>query len=250
MILNDIINKIEMYFPLSLACEWDNSGLILGDRNREIKKCMVSLDVTEKVLEEAIENNADLIITHHPLIFSGVKKINSDTAIGRMLLKAAENKIALYAAHTNMDMAEYGINAKLSEIFNMKNTFVINEDGLGLIGDIDKMPLSELLKIIREKLDTPFLRYSGNENQLIGKIAICSGSGSEIIENAIKNGADCVITGDLKYHTSLDYTSDSFSIIDAGHFPTEKIAMDMFCEILKDVEVIKSSQKDIFNLFV
>ena len=257
MKISDILSIIESNYPTSLAYEWDNPGLILGDADREIKKILVSLDVTEDVLEEAIANNADMILSHHPFIFSEIKQINTSSKTGRILLKAAENKIALAAAHTNMDSAEDGINARLCRILDITNEKTIEENekypglGIGRIGKIEKQTLKEFLKKVKNALNTPYLRYSGDTEQIIETAAVGSGSCSEIIPEAIKKGADVIITGDLKYHTCLDYASKSFSIIDAGHFPTEKIATDMFCEILDNsgAEVIKSSQKDIFNIF-
>lgn len=257
MILKELINIIEKNYPLNLAYSWDNPGLILGDSKREIKKAFISLDVTSEVIEEAIKTNSDCIISHHPFIFSGLKQINSSSLQGSLILKCAENKIALYSAHTNMDTAPEGINKKLSDMFSLKNSEIIEKNdeienaGLGRIGNINEISLNLFLDKVKSTLKTPFVRYSGNKNQIIKRVAIGSGSCSELIPKAISMGADTIITGDLKYHTCLDYAGDHFSIIDAGHFPTEQIIKDMFYEILKntDVELIKSNQQDIFNIY-
>lgn len=255
MKLKEIISLIENYFPLDYAYEWDNPGLQIGDINQEINKILISLDLTEENLQYAVNNKIDCIITHHPLIFSGVKHITSDTKTGRMILTAIENKISVYSAHTNMDVAPEGINTFLSEIFNMKNTKIIephpcyDNTGLGKIGDITPTSLSNLMEEIKDKLNTPKIRYSGDENQIIKKIAIGSGSCSELIPQAIKLGADTIITADLKYHTCLDYASNNFSIIDAGHFPTENIIKEIFFNILSEtnIEIIKYNQTDVFR---
>lgn len=254
MKIEKIIEKINAEYPPELAYEWDNPGLILGDKSKEAEKIMLTLDVTEEVLNEAIEERANLIISHHPLIFSGIKSITPDTHTGKILLRAAENQIALFAAHTNMDTAPNGINTRLADMLGLKNTKIIEPDnnfkgaGLGKIGDIGETTLSEYCNKIKKLLNTPFLRVSGNINQHIKRSAIGSGSCSELIPKAIEMGADTIITADLKYHTCLDYASDSFSIIDAGHFPTENIVKEMFAEILKGENIVFSSQKDIFEI--
>lgn len=255
MQLKEIIKIIESHYPRHLAYDWDNPGLLLGDEQRNIERVLVALDITESVLDEAIKKGADCIISHHPCIFSGVKKITTEDFIGRILLKAAENKIALYSAHTNMDTAECGINEKLKEMFGLENSEVIeaNESdpsaGLGRIGDIKPITLKEFLVKVKSVLRTPNLRYSGDEDQIIKRVAIGSGSCSELISEAKRKGADTIITGDLKYHICLEHTSNEFCIIDAGHFATEIIVTDMFSDILKDIgiEVIKADQEDIFK---
>lgn len=256
MLLKNLINIIEDKYPLSLAYEWDNPGLILGDYNQEIKKVMTTLDVTEKVLDDALEKGCDCIISHHPLIFSNVKQINTDTRIGRIILKAAKKNVALYAAHTNMDTAHDGINKKLSDLIGIKEGEIIEKNlkisgtGLGYIGNVDEISLKDFAVYIKKVLKSQYIRFSGNPEQLIKRVAIGSGSCAELIPKAIEMGADTIITGDLKYHTCLDFTENNFSIIDAGHFYTEYIAGEMFCEILKNsgVETVISSQQDIFKI--
>lgn len=256
MILKDVINIIEEKYPLSLAYEWDNPGLILGDYNQKAEKVMTTVDITEEVLKEAAEKKCDCIISHHPIIFSGIKQINSNTRIGRMILYAAQNNIALYAAHTNMDTASDGINKKLSELIGIKKIEIMEKNkedektGLGCIGNIEKVSLKNFVEHIKNVLDTKYVRFSGNPQQVIGKVAVGSGSCAELIPKAIEMGADTIVTGDLKYHTCVDFANDKFSIIDAGHFPTECIAKKMFCDILKKsgVETVVSSQRDIFNI--
>lgn len=252
MKLEKIIEKMDMNYPPELAYEWDNSGLVLGDKSREIKKIAVTLDVTEDVLREAADSGCDLIISHHPPVFGGVKSITTDDRIGKMLLFAAERGIALFAAHTNADTAENGINAKLAEMFGLKNTEIIEPNGektgLGRIGDTEAETLADFCRRIKTVLKTPFVRVSGNKNQIVKRVAVGSGSCSELIPKAIEMGADVLVTADVKYHTCLDYVSDKFSIADAGHFPTENIVKDMFAEIFKGEDIVFSSQRDVFEI--
>ena len=155
-----------------------------------------------------------------------------------------------------MDTAPNGINKKLSDMFSLNDSEIIEKNentlgaGLGRIGNINEVTLETFLNRVKQILNIPSLRYCGSKNQIIKRVAIGSGSCSELIEKSIEMGADTIITGDLKYHTCLDFTSSSFSIIDAGHFPTEQIVKDMFYDLLKDtgIEIIKSSQQDIFDI--
>ncbi len=256
MLLKDLTNIIEENYPIGLAYDWDNPGLILGDWTQNVDKVMVTLDVTEDVLNEAIECGCQCVISHHPLIFGGIKKIDTSSKNGRIILNAAQHNTALYAAHTNMDTAPGGINKKLSDMFHLKNSEIIEKNiafagaGLGCIGDIDKISLRNFAILVKRILHTPYVRLSGNPDQTINRVAVGSGSCSELIPAAIGMGADVIVTGDLKYHTCLDYAGEDFSIIDAGHFPTEHIVGEMFADILKnaDVEVVCSSQRDIFKI--
>lgn len=252
MKLEKIIEKINECYPPEAAYDWDNPGLILGDKTREITKIMLTLDVTEQVLAEAVENGANLIISHHPVIFSGIKQINTDSVCGRIILRAAENKIALFAAHTNMDVAKDGVNERLADLLGLKNLEIAEPTadgcGLGRIGDTEEQSLSDFCQKVKNVLKTPFVRVSGNKNQIIKRVAVGSGSCSELIPKAIEMGADVIVTADLKYHTCLDYASDTFSVVDAGHFPTENMVRDMFAEILKGEDIVFSSQKDIFEV--
>ena len=256
MLLKEIISIIHQHYPPQLASDWDNSGLILGNPDWNIQKVLLALDVTDQTMEEAIQNQVDCIITHHPFLMNVIKRVTTDTFYGHVILKASEHKIALFSSHTNMDVAPNGINQKLSELFLLKNSISIephplnDKAGLGQIGSIEETTLSELCQKTKEILKTPFIRFCGDPQQKINKVAIGSGSCSDLIPEAIALGADVIITSDLKYHTCLDFSGKDFSIIDAGHFPTEIIAVEMFEEILKDcpIEKMRSTQTDVFMI--
>ena len=250
MILKEIINIIEEKYPKNLAYEWDNVGLLAGSCKKEIKKILVTLDVTPDVVDEAVNLGIDLILSHHPLIFEGVKSFEENSAKTNMYVKIIRNNMAVYSAHTNMDRAENGINQRLSEILGLKNISVLeDETGLGRVGEIDETSLSQFAKMIKEKLNTKMVRVSGNPDAKISKVAIGSGACSDLYPIAINKGADVLVTADLKYHTAIDSANDGISIIDAGHYPTEIIVMDMFEEILKNtnLKIYKSKITDIFS---
>lgn len=250
MKLSEIAKLIEAEFPQSDAYEWDNVGILFGSKNKEVKKALLSLDVNLAVIKEAIENKVDLIISHHPILFGGIKKINDDSLNGQILLALAENNIAVYSAHTNCDVGKNGINARLAEIFNLADVSCLEETGLGRIGNLEKeLSLSDFAELVKSKLNTPFLRIAGDTDKPIKTVAIGSGACADSIPVAIAKGADVMITADMKYHDMINFSETGIAVIDAGHYPTEIIVMDIFEKILKncDLTLIKSQNTDIFK---
>ena len=248
MKINDIIERLEKEFPTELAYEWDNVGLLVGDRDREVTTVVTCLDVTEDVIEFAKNAEAELIISHHPVIFSPINRINGDTKNGKLLMDAIENKIAIYSAHTNCDKAENGINTRLAEMFNLKDVEPLQEDGLGRIGTLEpSVEFCELAKSVEDKLSVK-IRFCGDTKTTVKKVAICSGAGGDVIPSAIEKGADVLVTGDTKYHQMLD-SKDDINIIDAGHFGTECIVTEIFARILCDmgVQVFWKDTEDVFK---
>lgn len=250
----EIATLLDKEFPPEAAEEWDNIGLLIGRGDAEVKRVLLTLDVTPYSAQEAIKNNVQMIISHHPLLFNGAKRINSDTAEGRVLLSLIENKIAVYAAHTNMDSAKRGINAELAKMFELQKPVPVEPNnvsgaGLGRIGDI-KIPMTagEIAKKTQDLLNTR-VRISGDIEKKVKRIAVGSGASDDIIPRAAKMGADLIITGDCKYHRNQSYVDLGVIVIDAGHYPTEIIAMDIFARVLEGtgLEMIKSKNKDIFQ---
>lgn len=245
-----IAEIIENYASPKLAYDWDNVGILFGNDKKEVKKVLLTLDVNEFTINEAIKNKCNMIISHHPIFFGGIKKIDFNTSDGRMIKMLVENDITVFAAHTNMDIADGGINDELAKIFELSDVKYIEENGLGRYGILPKeINLSEFCKIVKEKLDTPCIRVCGDENAKIKKIAVASGSCSEIIPKALTLECDAVITGDMKYHEMCDAFYSGISVIDAGHYSTEKNVISIFEKILKntDIECVKSKNKDVFQ---
>lgn len=250
MKLYEIINIIETAFPKEGAYDWDNVGLLVGDRDSEIKKALLTLDITEATVKEAIEKGCQLILSHHPMMFSGIKQVTCDTAEGRILISAIKNGINIYAAHTNCDVAPSGINAYLAEIFDLENAEFLEENGLGRIGQIkNPCSLGEFCKRVKSVLKLDFVRFCGDENKIIKTVAIGSGACSDAIPQAIEKGADVMITGDTKYHNMLDFSKD-IAVIDAGHYGTEIVVCDIFESLLKDcgLELVRTLAVDVYKL--
>lgn len=257
MKLNDIITKIENKYPLNLAYDWDNVGLIVGDFDSDIKKIMTVLEANESVIDEAIDKNIDLIVTHHPFIFGKMNKITTENLKGKLIHKLIKNNISIYSMHTNFDIAFDGLNDYFMEIMEIKNTKVLNEInsdedycsgkvyGLGRIGEIEKkVTLRELCIKLKNTLKADSLRVVGDLEKEISKVAVVTGSGSEFAKLALNEGADVILTGDVKYHEAQDILDMGMNLIDCGHFDSEDIFKDVMSDFLKnefkDIEVMKS----------
>lgn len=250
MKLKEIAEIIEKEFPLPTAFDWDNCGLLLGDSEREVKTVLLSLDVTCAVAKEAKEAGADLILSHHPILFDGTKRITSDTAEGRLISELLQNNICVYSAHTNCDVGKNGINARLAEIFNLTDIELLEDNGLGRIGTLEKpVSFGDFTLCTKKILNTPFVRVCGDKNAQISRVAVASGACSESIPTAVKKSADVIITADMKYHDMINYSELGISIIDAGHYPTEIIVTDIFYELLsgRGIKLVKSKNPDIFE---
>ncbi len=255
-----LADELERIYPFYLAEKWDNVGLLCGNRQSDIKKVMVSLDASIDVIGEAVLAGANMIVTHHPIMFSGVKSVTMDTVDGRIIYSLIKNNISLFSAHTNLDASENGLSRYMAGLLGLENIAVLvpHENiigaGIGVTGDISRkkdMSVSELALHIKEVLKTDFVRITGSGEKKVKKAAVVTGSGGDYVKDAVRAGVDVLITGDIKYHTALDADFLGLSIIDAGHYATEKAAADIFENTLKKIapgiEVIKSSQKDVFS---
>lgn len=255
--VKDIIERIEKFAPCRLAYDWDNTGFIAGDREKKVKKVFLTLDVLKETVDEAKEFGADMIISHHPILFKGIQNIDYSTQDGYIVSELIKNDIALYCAHTSMDCAKGGINDILANKLGIKNPEVIEKNenfegcGLGRIGKISReMTLKEYAEFVKEKLNTPFVRVCGDFDKKISTVAVGGGACDDLIPDVIKFGADVLVTADMKYHISQGAVCDGIAIIDAGHYPTEVFVTEIFEEIIKGMglEIIKSSHKDIFSV--
>ena len=256
MKLKDIIKIAENEYPPELAYEWDNSGLFFGDLDSEISKITVTLDITPNVVEQAVNNGSQLILSHHPITMGGIKKLSDGSIQSECIVSALKNNIAIYSAHTNMDTAKNGINARLARLFELENVFVMEKDkpyeecGLGRVGKLRKATtLNEFCETVKDKLATPFVRVCGSD-RIIETVAFASGSCSEYVPSAIKAGADVIVTADMKYHNCIEFVHDGIAIIDAGHYPTENIVKNMFSELLRSAgaEIVFADTDDIFRI--
>lgn len=354
--VSDVIKAAEKLAPTYLACDWDNIGLQIGNKSEPVNNILISLDVNEKIINEALNEKCQLIISHHPFIFKPLNKINGDNDKGKQIYKAIINNLNVYSMHTNLDIAKNGLNDYLAKILGINNikflkltterelyklvvfipvehfedvkagilasgagyignyshtsfsirgkgsfkplkgstpylgkknklnivdeyrfeTIVKKSDikgvlevmydrhpyeevaydlyplqessekyGLGRIGFLqNKMLFSKYLKIVQERLNIKQLKYVGKIDSKIKNIAICSGSGAELIPLAAQKGADILITSDIKYHEAQMAESYGIGLIDAGHYNTEIVVKSLlykyFTSEINGVKIIKS----------
>lgn len=219
---------------------WDNSGLQIGNLNDDITNIMLTLDIDSNSIEFAIKNNVQLIITHHPFLFSNIKSIDFNTYEGSIIQKLIKNNVNLYSMHTSFDMADLGVNQKLAEKINIDKYDVLhiaNKDlsGYGGIGNIEPINIIDYAKMVKKNLKAEHIKlYCNSNDKTIKRVAFCGGSGSEFINDAIEKNADLYITGDIKYHQAQEALNNNLFIIDAGHFYTEYHSMENIKNILKN----------------
>ncbi|WP_346848437.1 Nif3-like dinuclear metal center hexameric protein [Clostridium sp. UBA3061] len=240
--INEIINIMEGLAPLNLKESYDNVGFMVGDREREVTKVLVALDCTIKVIEEAKELGAQLILTHHPLLFIKPKTITTDSLQGKKLMKLIENGIALYSSHTNWDTVKGGLNDEFVKILGFQESKIIEISpsdptaGVGRIVQLkEETTLEEIIKGIKDKLKIQNLRYSGELNKKVRTIALVNGSGEDYLQQAYDLGAELLITGDTTYHFVSDYEEMGLSVIDIGHFNSEWPLVISLSEKIKKV---------------
>lgn len=251
---SDVIKILETLSPASFAEGWDNVGLLVGRRDKTVHKVMLALDATDDVVEQAVLQGADMLITHHPLVFSGIKKITEDDFIGRRLIKLIRNDICYYAMHTNFDvmgMADAAADAlKLHhcEVLEITYEDEIAKEGIGRIGKLPReMSVKECADLCKEAFDISHIRVYGEPDALVENVAIVPGAGKDYIETALAKEADIYITGDIGHHHGLDAMEQGLIIMDAGHYGIEKIFVPYMAEFFEnqmpEINVVKAAQK-------
>ena len=241
MLCKEIIQVIEAAYPREAALDFDNVGLLAGRTEKEVKRVYIALDATDAVIDRAIEAGADMLITHHPLIFSPLKKVTDEDFVSRRVVKLIQNDISYYAMHTNYDVL--GMAELAEKILGIRNTEVLDitmekdgkPEGIGRIGELEKpMTLEECCVYVKHKLNLGSLKVFGDMQAEVSRLAISPGSGKTAIAAAIAKGADVLVTGDIGHHDGLDAVEQGLSVIDAGHYGTEYIFIDDMRRFLED----------------
>ena len=227
----ELVAVIEEFAPVLLQESWDNCGFSVGDPDREVSKAFIALDCTEEVVAEAKELGCDIIITHHPLIFKGLKSITPANIAGRIVTEAIKNDIAIYAAHTNMDKAVDGVSGLMAKKLGLVEVEPLTPENLGLVGNL-REPLTalELISVVKRKFNVEHLRASELPDGKISRVALCGGSGRSFISDAMAKGAQAYITGDVTYHEF--YCEKGFMVMDIGHYSSEYDVVGLFAELL------------------
>lgn len=243
MKLQKIIDIIETIAPIQDACEWDNVGLMIGLGDSEITKAVVSLDFDDNALDYAIENQAELIITHHPAIFKPLKNITDER-----IIKAIKNNISVYSAHTNFDAAEGGVNFALADKIGMYNC---SQHGMMRVGYIDQDKLENVIQNVKNCLKVSALRIVGELDKPIRKVAVLGGAGGDFIYEAFQNDCDLFITGECKYDQAQNAYKHGIAVIAAGHFETENPSVHKLAEMLKkriNIDIEEVTSKNVFKI--
>lgn len=245
MKIREITDAIEQYAPLRLQEEWDNAGIQVGDPEAEATGALLCTDATEAVIAEAIKRGMNLVIAHHPLIFRGLKKIMGRTPVERAVAMAIKHDITVYSAHTNMDSAWQGVSFRMADKIGMTDVQFLDVNrvdpygehestsaGCGVIGDIEPMPAREVLKRVKEAFEVGAVRYSGDGDCIVSRVALCGGAGGFLLDKAVAMGAQLYVTADMRYHDFLD-NNQRIVIADIGHYESEHYTKEIFLEIIQ-----------------
>ena len=240
MTVKDIMNCITEIAPLQWQEDYDNAGLQVGDVNVEVHKALIALDVTEALVDEAIGKSCDLIISHHPLIFKGLKHLTPHTYIERVVMKAIKHDIAIVSMHTNLDNSYLGVSHVLAKELGLKNLQLLHPTadepelcGAGMVGEFD-CPMKEIdfLQLIAEKIGSPCLKHSALTGRMVKKVALCGGSGTPFMPDALRQNADAYLTADIKYHDFF-VPEGRILLVDGGHFETEQFTKELIKVLIK-----------------
>ena len=245
MKIREITDAIEQYAPLRLQEEWDNAGIQVGDPDADITGVLLCTDATEAVVAEAIERGFNLVIAHHPLIFRGLKKIMGRTPVERAVAMAIKHDITIYSAHTNMDSAWQGVSFRMADKIGMTNVRFLDDNrvepygehestsaGCGVIGDIEPMAAREVMKRVKAAFEVGAVRYSGDAERIVSRVALCGGAGGFLLDKAVAMGAQMYVTADMRYHDFLD-NAQRIVVADIGHYESEHFTKEIFLEIIQ-----------------
>jgi dinuclear metal center YbgI/SA1388 family protein len=260
--VKDIADFIEKDSPLYIAEEWDNVGLMVGDYNSLVGGVLFCMDITEEIIEEAIEYNCQMIVTHHPFIFHPLKHIREDSYKGSLIMKIIRNSISVYSAHTNLDYAHDGVNHCLADALELNNVEIIKPHpkgfadeanemyGLGRVGELPEvMDINYFCMYVKEKLNTSAVRLTGKRDaRNVRRIGVSSGAfDHDDMDAVLSRKVDVLVTGDLKYNPIMEQRGTGIYFIDAGHFSTERVVLkslkDKFAREFKDILFFVSKEE-------
>lgn len=259
--VKDIYHYLDERAPFYSQLGFDNSGFLVGHSDQEVRRILVALDITEQVADEAVEIQADLIVSHHPVIWEGAKAITNESILGRKLLALISNNVAAICAHTNLDAAKGGVNDALASAIGLTDTELLKvygtyQDGTAFgieqVGFLPGGPVEffSFAQHVKSRLGSNGVRYV-DAGRPVHKVAIGGGSCSSSMKDAAAAGCDTFVTADIKYDGFLDAKALGLNLIDAGHYPTENVVCPVLVEWLNegfpDVEVILSAHKEVFH---
>ena len=235
MRVKDIAAAIEQFAPLSIQESWDNSGLCIGSPEQEVHGVLVGFDCTPALIEEAVEKGCDMVVTHHPLIFRGIKRIQEGDPVSDAVIRAVRHGVAVYAAHTTADKVMAGVSGAMARRLGLREVTLLEDEGgfgLGAVGLLERpMDGAEAIAFVKERFGLRVLRCSRPVDR-IERVAVCGGSGASEIDAARAAGADLYISGDISYH--YFFTPEGFMVMDIGHFESEVEIVTILSEVIRE----------------
>lgn len=257
MTCREIIALLQEQSPEEFACDWDNVGLLVGDFEQEINRIYIALDATDETIAEAVTENADLLLTHHPMIFRGLKKVNTQDFTGRRVVKLIQHNISCYAMHTNFDVK--GMAELAAERMGLTDCKVLDvtcqsgegAEGIGRVGMLsEEMTLEDCIRRVKQSFEVDTVKVFGDLTQKVRTAAVCPGSGKSVISHALHAGAQVLVTGDIDHHEGIDAADQGLAVIDAGHYGVEKLFIPYMVQYLRDrtegIEVLGQPVKQPF----
>lgn len=236
MTVKELYKKMCETIPEDLSEDWDNDGLMCSaDTSAEVSRCLVTLDVTEEIVDYAISQGFDLIVSHHPLIFKPVKRVTDGDNVSRKLIKLIENGISVFSFHTRADKVRGGVNDKLCAYFGITDAEPFGEGMLGRIGDVEPMTLEDFVYKTKMALGVDVIKYSDAYNE-VSRVAFVGGDGKGFVRAAIEAGADTFLSGRIGYNVMAEAAELGINLIEAGHFFTEQPVTEFFTDLLMHLD--------------
>ncbi len=250
--VKDILAALETIAPGELAEEWDNVGLQVGHPEWPVTRVLIALDPTPTVIEEAVRGGANVVVTHHPLLFRPLRQLNLATVTGALVQKLIDKRVAVIAAHTNLDSVAGGINDVLVEMLALENVTVLQpmatdtHAGLGRVGQLPQaVRFESLVSDIKARLGLAHIRYAGKPTNPVRGVAVCSGSGGSLLNLFLESSADVYVTGDVRYHDAREIEAQRRGIIDIGHYESERIIVGHLAQRLTEWLAHKGLEADV-----
>ena len=235
MRVGDVTAAIEAFAPLSIQEAWDNSGLCIGSPTDEVHGVLVGFDCTAELIDEAVERDCDLVVTHHPLIFKGLKRIQGGDPVSDAVIRAVKAGVAVYAAHTTADKVIAGVSGAMARRLGLQNVALMEDEGgygLGAVGTLPHPMTGEaVIAYVKERFGLSCVRASRPVDR-VEKVAVCGGSGASEIDAARATGAQLYISGDISYHHF--FTPEGFMVMDIGHFESEVDIVEILCKVIRE----------------